>query len=57
MLGKVEDTDYMEAATTSDPAYIIFNNELNTFPASLEPQSNRYGIPAPYNVFPTLIAA
>ena len=25
---------YMEAASSSDPAYIIFNNELNTFPAS-----------------------
>mgnify|MGYP000855428040 CR=1 FL=1 len=41
MLGKVEDTDYMEAATTSDPAYIIFNNELNTFPASVASNDSR----------------
>jgi|SaaInlV_100m_DNA_2_1039680.scaffolds.fasta_scaffold00039_14 hypothetical protein len=34
MMGRVADTNYMEAASSSDPAYIIFNNELNTFPAS-----------------------
>ena len=34
LLGKVEDTDYMEAATTSDPAYIVFDNAIQTFPSS-----------------------
>ena len=34
LLGKVEDTDYMEAATTSDPAYIVFDNAIQTFPGS-----------------------
>ena len=34
MMGRVDDSSYMEAASSSDPAYIIFNNELNTFPAS-----------------------
>ena len=34
MMGRVDDSNYMEAASSSDPAYIIFNNELNTFPAS-----------------------
>ena len=33
-LGKVLDEDYMEAATTSDPAYILHNHLIETFPAS-----------------------
>ena len=33
-LGKVLDTDYMEAATTSDPAYILHNGLIETFPVS-----------------------
>ena len=33
-IGKVLDTDYMEAATTSDPAYILHNHLIETFPAS-----------------------
>tara|TARA_R100001015_G_C4633360_1_gene198176 strand:- start:1115 stop:2728 length:1614 start_codon:yes stop_codon:yes gene_type:complete len=41
MMGKVEDANYMEKATASDPAYIIFNNELNTFPASASANDSR----------------
>jgi len=33
-LGKVIDEDYMEAATTSDPAYILHNGLIETFPVS-----------------------
>jgi len=41
MMGRVDDTNYMEAASASDPAYIIFNNELNTFPASVSSNDSR----------------
>ena len=41
MMGRVDDSNYMEAASTSDPAYIIFNNELNTFPASVASNDSR----------------
>ena len=41
MMGRVDDSSYMEAATASDPAYIIFNNELNTFPASAASNDSR----------------
>ena len=34
MMGRVNDTNYMEAASESDPAYIIQNDVLNTYPAS-----------------------
>jgi len=33
-LGKVVDADYMEAATTSDPAYILHNGLIETFPVT-----------------------
>jgi len=41
MMGRVDDSNYMEAATTSDPAYIVFNDELNTFPASASSNDSR----------------
>jgi len=34
MMGRVNDTSYMEAASESDPAYIIQNDVLNTYPGS-----------------------
>ena len=34
MMGRVNDTNYMEAASESAPAYIIQNDVLNTYPAS-----------------------
>lgn len=34
MMGRVNDTNYMEAASESDPAYIIQNDVLNTYPSS-----------------------
>tara|TARA_Y100001937_G_scaffold49248_2_gene68644 strand:- start:62 stop:1888 length:1827 start_codon:yes stop_codon:yes gene_type:complete len=34
MMGRVNDTNYMEAASESDPAYIIQNQLLNTYPGS-----------------------
>jgi len=34
MMGRVNDTNYMEAASESDPAYIIQNDVLNTYPGS-----------------------
>ena len=40
-LGKVNDTDYMEAATTSDPAYILHNHLIETFPASASGSDRR----------------
>ena len=40
-LGKVNDTDYMEAATTSDPAYILHNHLIQTFPASASGSDSR----------------
>lgn len=40
-LGKVTDADYMEAATTSDPAYIIHNHLIQTFPASASGSDSR----------------
>jgi len=40
-LGKVLDTDYMEAATTSDPAYILHDNLIETFPASVASLDSR----------------
>ena len=40
-LGKVTDTDYMEAATTSDPAYILHNHLIQTFPASASGSDSR----------------
>ena len=40
-LGKVVDTDYMEAATTSDPAYILHNGLIETFPASASSLDSR----------------
>tara|TARA_R100001015_G_C4587044_1_gene142876 strand:+ start:313 stop:963 length:651 start_codon:yes stop_codon:yes gene_type:complete len=40
-LGKVTDSDYMEAATTSDPAYILHNHLIQTFPASASGSDSR----------------
>ena len=34
MMGRVSDTNYMEAASETDPAYIIQNDVLNTYPSS-----------------------
>jgi hypothetical protein len=34
MMGRVNDTNYMEAASESDPAYIMQNDVLNTYPGS-----------------------
>lgn len=34
MMGRVNDTNYMEAASETDPAYIIQNDVLNTYPGS-----------------------
>tara|TARA_R100000742_G_C4260330_1_gene78142 strand:- start:141 stop:752 length:612 start_codon:yes stop_codon:yes gene_type:complete len=33
-LGQVENSSYMEYATTSDPAYIVHNNLIQTYPSS-----------------------
>ena len=33
-LGRVEDSDYMEFATASDTAYIVHDNQIQTFPSS-----------------------
>lgn len=33
-LGQVEDSSYMEFATASDPAYIVHNNLIQTYPSS-----------------------
>tara|TARA_R100001509_G_scaffold779_1_gene780 strand:+ start:11312 stop:11962 length:651 start_codon:yes stop_codon:yes gene_type:complete len=33
-LGRVEDSDYMEFATANDPAYILHNNKIQTYPGS-----------------------
>ena len=35
-IGKVQDEDYMEYASASDPAYIIENNLLTIYPASAD---------------------
>ena len=41
MMGRVNDTNYMEAASESDPAYIIQNDVLNTYPASNSSSDSR----------------
>ena len=41
MMGRVNDTNYMEAASESDPAYIIQNDVLNTYPASISSSDSR----------------
>ena len=41
MMGKVNDANYMEKATASDPAYIIYTNVLNTFPVSASSNDSR----------------
>lgn len=41
MMGKVNDSNYMEKATASDPAYIIYTNVLNTFPVSASSSDSR----------------
>tara|TARA_R100000353_G_scaffold158189_1_gene117404 strand:+ start:1237 stop:1857 length:621 start_codon:yes stop_codon:yes gene_type:complete len=41
MMGRVNDTNYMEAASESDPAYIIQNDVLNTYPASNSSNDSR----------------
>jgi len=40
-MGTVHDSSYMEYATTSDPAYIIHNDALNTFPQSVASNDSR----------------
>jgi len=40
-MGTVHDSSYMEYATTSDPAYIIHNDVLNTFPQSVASNDSR----------------
>lgn len=40
-MGTVHDSSYMEYATTSDPAYIIHNDVLNTFPQSAASNDSR----------------
>jgi len=40
-MGRVHDSSYMEYATTSDPAYIIHNDVLNTFPQSVASNDSR----------------
>lgn len=40
-MGIVHDSSYMEYATTSDPAYIIHNDVLNTFPQSVASNDSR----------------
>ena len=41
MMGKVGDSSYMEAATTSDPAYIIFDELLNIYPTVISSNHSR----------------
>jgi hypothetical protein len=41
MMGKVNDSNYMEAAGTSDPAYIIFDKVLNIFPTVVSSNHSR----------------
>ena len=41
MMGKVNDSNYMEAAGTSDPAYIIFDKVLNIFPTVVSTNHSR----------------
>ena len=41
MMGRVNDTNYMEAASESAPAYIIQNDVLNTYPASNSSSDSR----------------
>ena len=40
-MGKVHDSSYMEYASTSDPAYIIHNQVINTFPESVASNDSR----------------
>ena len=40
-MGTVHDSSYMEYATTSDPAYILHNDVLNTFPESVASNDSR----------------
>ena len=40
-MGTVHDSSYMEFATTSDPAYIIHNQVINTFPESAASNDSR----------------
>ena len=40
-MGTVHDSSYMEFATTSDPAYIIHNEVINTFPQSVASNDSR----------------
>ena len=40
-MGTVHDSAYMEYATTSDPAYIIHNQVINTFPESAASNDSR----------------
>jgi hypothetical protein len=41
LMGRVSDTNYMEAASESDPAYIIQGDNLNTYPASNQSSDSR----------------
>jgi hypothetical protein len=41
MMGRVSDTSYMEAASESDPAYIIQGDVLNTYPGSNQSSDSR----------------
>tara|TARA_R110002051_G_scaffold175632_2_gene245684 strand:+ start:1817 stop:3124 length:1308 start_codon:yes stop_codon:yes gene_type:complete len=41
MMGRVSDTNYMEAASESDPAYIIQGDVLNTYPGSNQSSDSR----------------
>ena len=41
MMGRVNDYNYMEAATTSDPAYIIFDKLLNIYPTVVSSNHSR----------------
>ena len=41
MMGRVNDSNYMEAATTSDPAYIIFDKLLNIYPTVVSSNHSR----------------
>ena len=40
-MGKVLDSNYMEYASTSDPAYIVHNDVLNTYPQSVASNDSR----------------
>ena len=40
-MGTVHDSSYMEYATTNDPAYIVHNDVLNTFPQSVASNDSR----------------